>query len=129
MDYLSATAAKISSNDRRRSGRRPAGGRGLGFGRAALVSVVALLAVGIAVLWLILDRYVQPSNTVERNELVRTLAQIVGGLVVLTGVYFTWQQVTNTRREVRIAQEGQITERFSRAIEQLGSEKLELRLG
>jgi hypothetical protein len=48
------------------------------------------------------------------NELVRTLAQILGGAILLVGAYMTW-------RNVLIAQEGQITDRFNKAVEHLGS--------
>jgi len=59
------------------------------------------------------------------NELRRTLAQILGGVVILVGLYSTW-------KTVNISQEGQITDRFTKAIGQLGesgSEKLAIRLG
>jgi uncharacterized protein YjbI with pentapeptide repeats len=42
--------------------------------------------------------------------------------LVLVGAYLTWQQL-------RVSREGQITERFTHAIDQLGSDKLALRLG
>ena len=57
------------------------------------------------------------------------LAQIVAGLVLLLGVYLTYRRVTSAENAVEVAQEGQITERFTRAIEQLGDEKLAVRLG
>jgi pentapeptide repeat protein len=53
-----------------------------------------------------------------RGQLIQTLA----GLIVITGAIATWQQI-------RIAHEGQITERFTRAIDHLGSDKLDVRLG
>src|SRR5215213_10062077 len=56
------------------------------------------------------------------NEYRRTWAQILGGAALLSGIYFTW-------RTLQVNREGQITERFTRAIDQLGSEKLEIRLG
>ena len=56
------------------------------------------------------------------NEYRKTLAQIIGGFGLLFGLYLTWRKIVAT-------EEGQITERFSRAIEQLGSEKQEVRLG
>src|SRR5262245_32276803 len=43
----------------------------------------------------------------------QTLAQIVGGAVLLGGLYFTAQTLLTT-------QEGQITDRFTKAITQLG---------
>jgi uncharacterized protein YjbI with pentapeptide repeats len=55
-------------------------------------------------------------------QYIATLAQIVGGGAVLTGIYFAWENLITSR-------EGQITERFTRAVDQLGSEKLEIRLG
>lgn len=59
--------------------------------------------------------------TAENNARV-TLAQIIGGLVVLLGLYATF-------KNVRVAEEGKLTERFSKAVELLGSEKLDVRLG
>jgi len=57
------------------------------------------------------------------------MAQALGGAALLIGVFVTWRRITATERNVEIAQEGQITERFTRAIEQLGSDKLQVRLG
>src|SRR5688572_29554652 len=57
------------------------------------------------------------------NEAYRTLAQIAGGAFFLLTAYFTW-------RTVRVSEEGQVTERFTKAIEQLGDdENLAKRLG
>lgn len=63
------------------------------------------------------------------NEARRTLAQIFGGLFLLVGLYFTYQQVVTGWQNVHISYEGQVTERFTRAIDQLGSEKAEIRIG
>ncbi|HEV2092305.1 MAG TPA: pentapeptide repeat-containing protein [Rubrobacter sp.] len=41
----------------------------------------------------------------------------------------TQVQLENAQEELRLTRQGQITERFTRAIDQLGSEKLEIRLG
>jgi hypothetical protein len=68
------------------------------------------------------------------------LVQAVGGAALLIGLIFTWRSIRATERNLLIAQEtaaknlavaldGQITERFTRAIEQLGSNQLEVRLG
>lgn len=56
------------------------------------------------------------------NSARLTLAQIVGGVLLVATVYFTW-------RTIQVTREGQITERFTRAIEQLGSSDLSIRLG
>jgi hypothetical protein len=50
-------------------------------------------------------------------------------MVLLVGAYFTYRQVMNSREQLRIAQEGQITERFTRAIDQLGHAQVDVRIG
>ena len=52
----------------------------------------------------------------------QTLAQILGGAALLVGLYFTSQTLRTT-------QEGQITDRFTKAITQLGDTNLAIRLG
>jgi hypothetical protein len=57
-----------------------------------------------------------------QNDFRGELLQILAGLFVVAGAAATWLQI-------RIARDGQITERFTRAIEHLGSDKLDIRLG
>lgn len=54
------------------------------------------------------------------NDIRSTLAQIIGGALVLFGLYFTAQNLKTSQQTLAVAQEGQITERFTRAVEQLG---------
>jgi uncharacterized protein YjbI with pentapeptide repeats len=63
------------------------------------------------------------------NESRGTLGQILSGVAVLTGLVFAWQQLGQTSDNLRVSQEGQITDRFSRAVDQLGSSDLTARLG
>jgi len=64
------------------------------------------------------------------NDLRKTLAQILGGLFVLVGGYLAWRRVTAAEQTILVTQEGQITERFTRAIQQLGDkDSLAIRLG
>jgi hypothetical protein len=44
------------------------------------------------------------------------------------GFYSTWQEITIVETKMKISHEGQITERFSRAIDQLENEKNGLRI-
>jgi hypothetical protein len=75
-----------------------------------------------------LNWYVAPTKPSEKKDLVLALAQILGGTALLSGLYFTW-------RTLQVNREGQITERFTRAIDQLGKtddegdKLLEIRLG
>jgi len=71
-----------------------------------------------------------PKELLElRNEYRKTIYQMVAGVILLFGLYLTYRRITATERSVEVAQEGQITERFTRAVEQLGDEKIEIRLG
>jgi hypothetical protein len=64
-----------------------------------------------------------------QNDARATLLQALAGGALLLGAYFTWRQVQTGRQQVHLAEQGQITERFTRAIDQLGSEHLDVRLG
>ena len=72
-----------------------------------------LVAVVVSVLFLLLNWYVAPTKPSGRKDLVLALAQILGGTALLSGLDFTW-------RTLQVNHEGQITERFTRAIDQLG---------
>jgi hypothetical protein len=83
-------------------------------------AILALLIV--AFLWFVPQlqgEYFSQEVPVEErpalvNEYRRTWAQIIGGFGLLLGLYFTW-------RRVEISQDQQVTERFTRAIDQLGA--------
>jgi Pentapeptide repeats (8 copies) len=111
---------------------------------AGLVGTCLLL---LALLWLFPKwqvRSIAGLDSKDRfdceNGARQTLSQIVGGLVLLVGFYFTWQNLVFTRQSqtdaakstqenLNLAQQGQITDRFTSAIAQLGDLKLEVRLG
>jgi len=97
------------------------------------LAVIALLAIFI--LWKLPQwqaaqvRSLEPKERFDRvNEARKTLATILGGIALLAGFFGTWQNL-------QLAQEGQITDRFTKAIEQLGASypdgkpKLDVRLG
>ncbi|MGA2904090.1 MAG: pentapeptide repeat-containing protein [Candidatus Korobacteraceae bacterium] len=76
------------------------------------------------------------------NEARKTLATILGGVLLLAGFFGTWQNIkvaqeaaSTSQKALQVSQEGQITDRFTKAIEQLGATdangkpKLEVRLG
>ena len=51
-----------------------------------------------------------------------TLIQAFGGLFLVTTAYFSW-------RNLKVSEEKQVTERFSKAVEQLGNADIHVRLG
>jgi hypothetical protein len=71
--------------------------------------------------WLAVAKTIDPAinpngRIVAENEIMRTLAQVFGGALVLVGIYFTAKNVFLSRR-------GQTNERFADAIEKLGDDK------
>ncbi|MGW5852769.1 pentapeptide repeat-containing protein [Streptomyces sp. NPDC055254] len=51
------------------------------------------------------------------------------GLAALGALLFTWMQVGQASKELRISEHGQITSRFNAAVGNLGSQSLDIRLG
>ncbi|MFF3172656.1 pentapeptide repeat-containing protein [Streptomyces sp. NPDC057900] len=117
-------------------------------GRVRRRAAVALLAVaaGLVVLAVLGAVFVLLPGVVVRHDLAgasvaaedrlkavndvrTTLLQVVGGLVVLFGAYATWRQLRVSQDGLRATQEGYVTDRFSRAVDQLGSDKLDVRIG
>jgi hypothetical protein len=94
----------------------------------AIVVTVLVLALWKVPQWQTNPARIAPKQFEAEDHARATLAQILGGAFLLAGLYFTWQRL-------EVAREGQITERFTRAIDQLGAvhddgkPKLEIRLG
>ena len=70
------------------------------------------------------------------NELRRTMIQFWGGLVVLVGLYSGWRRLVATddanqlqRERLQSDRDGQITERFTKTVEQLAHVQMEVRIG
>lgn len=91
------------------------------FGWSVAVWVGLTIVVAVP-LWLVIKWYIGPQTAAERKEAVTLLFQILGGAAFLVGVYFTWQQLVTSRDMLNTTQQGQFTERFTRAVEQLGKE-------
>lgn len=104
-------------------------------GQRALLSAVvaALVAVAVLLLVLFLPRYLlswdlagSTARTADRaaevNAIRSTLMQGLAGLAVLAGAVFTW-------RQLQVSRQGQVTDRYTRAIEQLGEDSPVLRVG
>ena len=117
---------------------------------------ILLFAGGIAlfglVLGLVLDWYINPQTSAQKKDLVQALGLITAGVAGAVGIFFTWrgqritreaqeqnqkntlEQLKQARDELEAARRGQITERFTRAIDQLGAmegddRRVETRLG
>jgi hypothetical protein len=97
----------------------------------AATSLILILLLWLFPKWQvrsIANTDLKPEERFDReNEARKTFSQILGGLALLAGFYFTWQNLVDTRKNqsttekatqenIRIAQEGQITDRFTKAI-------------
>lgn len=72
----------------------------------------------------------------NETEALKTTATIFGGIAVFINAYYAakrWEAMDKSAfaalKNAEAAQDKQITERFAKAIEQLGSDKIEVRLG
>jgi hypothetical protein len=63
------------------------------------------------------------------NDVRSTLLGSLAGVLFPVTAFFTWRQVQVAQRRLDVEQQGQVTERFSRAVEQLGYETVDVRLG
>jgi hypothetical protein len=115
--------------------RRPVGWAGT----VAIVATLVLLVASVLVFPRLLHPALSPAQLrgvasaekrVElqqaqarlQNDARATLLQGVAGLLLVAGAVATW-------RQVQVNREGQITERFARAVDQLGSAEPDVRLG
>lgn len=98
----------------------------------------ALLAVAALITWaprllLAVDLGGRSLTGVQWAEAVSRVRQsvlaAVGGLAVLLGAYVGWRRLRLNEQELQTARDGQVTERFTRAIDQLGSENTDVRIG
>lgn len=118
------------------------GGRLLGS--APLVTLVVLTLGLLFGCIVIFPRYLAASDLDQakvtptelakaRNDVRTTLLQGFGGMVLLVGAYLTWRQTQISRaanhEELRLTREGQLTDRFTHAVEQLGNGDVAVRVG
>ncbi|MBD2299473.1 pentapeptide repeat-containing protein [Nostoc sp. FACHB-190] len=114
----------------------------------AFIFILTLMGV----VWLFLfsdfaffyDKGLDTSNRIDYGaKVLKTIGTIFGGLAILINAYYAakrWEAMDKSAmaanesakaalKNAEAAQDKQITERFAKAIEQLGSEKIEVRLG
>ncbi|MET8956818.1 pentapeptide repeat-containing protein [Streptomyces sp. NPDC004393] len=101
-----------------------------GIAALAVLGVVFVVLPSVLVDHDLAGAHIAPQDRLNAINNVRTtLLQALGGLVVLFGAYATWRQVRVSQDGLRATQEGYVTDRFSRAVDQLGSDKLDVRIG
>ncbi|HEX5497837.1 MAG TPA: pentapeptide repeat-containing protein, partial [Thermomicrobiales bacterium] len=104
-----------------------------------VLALAAALLWAATLLWIVprwqaaawqAGRVVDPKVAFDvENSARATLGQVLGGIAVLAGLVVAWQQLGQTAQNLRVSEEGQITDRFTRAVDQLGDDDLTVRLG
>jgi hypothetical protein len=81
-----------------------------------------------------------PQLLKAKDDVRKTLLQGIGGLLFLATAFFTWRQLATSREQLRhnvesshiqheLDRQGQITEQFNKAIDHLGNDQVDVRLG
>jgi Pentapeptide repeats (8 copies) len=111
-----------------------AGGR-QGIAGHRWLAIVGMAAGVLGLMWVVLVAAPQwfvhdwsLEGLKAQNEVRTTLLQGLGGVVLLVGAYYTYRQAVDSRERLITLQQGRITERFTRAIDQLGHAQLDVRL-
>jgi hypothetical protein len=103
-----------------------------------LVGAAGVLLLGVAFIELpgmVVDHdlgtgHVAPQDRLTAiNDVRTTLLQAVAGVVLFFGAYATWRQLRVSQDTLRITREGHLTEQFGRAIDQIGGDKPDVRIG
>jgi hypothetical protein len=98
----------------------------------ALVVLAVTVATLLVLAIVILPQLLAGGEDTE-NDVRSTLLQGLAGLFLAAGLYFTAQTLRLNRqsaeRTYRLERQGQISERFTRAIEHLGQKERDVRLG
>jgi hypothetical protein len=88
-----------------------------------LVVMLAMLAIWKVPQWQVgHSQRLSSKNRFDReNEARKTLAQIIAGIFLLAGLYSSIHTANLQTETLNLQREGQITDRYSKAIEQLGA--------
>jgi hypothetical protein len=106
-----------------------------------LIRVIAAVVLAMAVAWVLFvpaaDWLAHHDVGSAKGPLLETardaargrLLTLGAGLFAAGALVFTARNFTLSRRTLELTEQGQVTERYTKAIEQLGSDKLDVRIG
>lgn len=108
-----------------------------------ITSLVIAAVILMAILWLVPKWQIRKLLSLpleqcfdRENESRKTLAQVIGGVVLIAGLFSTTQTLSISQKSLAISQNsltlaerGQITDRYTKAIAQLADSSQEVRIG
>ncbi len=98
-------------------------------GATLLIAVFLFIVIADFLVWL----YLQPHTPTEKKDFAQVAATLAAGIVLLAQMFLAGLNLQVTRdtanQKAESDREGQITERYTRAVEQLGSESITIQLG
>ena len=86
---------------------------------SATILIAVLLLLLIVIPFLQVDFRGINNATVEatlENQYRATFAQILGGVAIGIGLYYTWRRINIAEEDLKATKEGQITERFTSVV-------------
>lgn len=91
--------------------------------------IVSLLIISFTtlLLWGGLRHYLRPKTFAEKKNFILMIAQITGGVVLLTGLFFTWQNIKSAQEakqeaKIEILTQTQRQERYLETVNQLNNQ-------
>lgn len=104
------------------------------------IGIAAGFAIFAIILWKILALYLDAGTYEEKKDFVDVHAKILGGAALIVSLIFTWQglklnqESSETTQRLSLltlqnTERRQVEDRLNKALEQLGSEKREARIG
>jgi hypothetical protein len=74
--------------------------------------------------------YLSPDQKIQAIDDARgRLLQVAAGIVAVGALFYNARNHTVSRRTYELAERGQVTDRYTKAVEQLASEAVQIRLG
>jgi hypothetical protein len=94
-----------------------------------LIVVAAIVAALVLVIWVLPSVLTEHPHIASSPDRHKAITDTRTGLVATLAAIGAAGGLAYTARTYRLSREGQITDRYSKAVEQLGDEKIEVRLG
>lgn len=94
-----------------------------------IVTLIPTLLIWVPHWWASSRGLTADQHAADVGRVRTALLALLAGVLAAMGTFYTARRYSLNRKGHELDRQGQITERFTRAVDQLGSEKLDVRLG